>query len=143
MRKVILKTGKSNARNPIVSKLERFGFGLATEQRTRNDIAKHVLPGKNGVCLEDIADARVNALYRVAHYLYLAYAWSLKARNKSQRGRLAAPGRTDYGAELARCNAEIEVAQRRVCLAFGRQETLGNVSQFYGGRPLAHYILCC
>src|SRR5262249_9207897 len=125
---VVLESSQSNTRNPFASMLECFGFWLTAEERTRGDITKYILPGKDCVGLEDIADARVNALYWISHYLNGPFAWPFQTGDETQGGRFAAAGRADHRTKLARCDAKRDVPYSGVGLTGRCQEPFGDVS---------------
>src|SRR5260221_5986589 len=127
VRGAVLEPGKSNTRDPIARMLERLGFWLTAEQRASGDIAEHVLPGEDRIRLEDIANARVNALHGLSHHLHRTCAGPLQAGDETQGSGFAAAGRADHRAELAGCDAEGDVPYRSVSLASGRQKALGDV----------------
>ncbi len=116
MRVAVLETGQSDTRNPLVRALERLGFWLAAEQRACGHVAQHIPPGENSIGLEDIANARVDALHGFAHHLHRPFTRPLQARDQPQGGGFAAAGRADHRTELARCDAESDVPYRGVDL---------------------------
>src|SRR5207247_2751719 len=101
MRIAILEAGQADAGDPLPGP----GAGVATRRTvvtgSRRDILQHRLPGKDGIALENVADAAGDALDRVAFDLDLAGAGGLQARNQRERGRFAAAGWPHDGAELA------------------------------------------
>src|SRR5260221_2560979 len=116
VRVAVLETGQSDTRNPLVRALERLGFWLAAEQRACGHVAQHIPPGENSIGLEDIANARVDALHGFAHHLHRPFTRPLQARDQPQGGGFAAAGRADHRTELARCDAESDVPYRGVDL---------------------------
>src|SRR6266566_3770128 len=127
VRVAVLEPGKSNTRDPIARMLERLGFWLTAEPRAGGNVAEYILPGEDRIRLEDIANARVNALHGLSHHLHRTCAGPLQAGDETQGGGFAAAGRADHRAELARRDAEGDVPYRRVGLASGRQKALGDV----------------
>ena len=68
-----------------------------------------------------------------------------QAGHQGQRGGLAASGRADHGAELARFDDQVEVGEGGVAAAPGRAELLGHATQFDGrlvGGAHQHGLLC-
>ncbi len=137
----VFESSQSDTRDPIARALECLGFWLAAKQRTRGDITQHVLPGEDGIGLEDIANARVNALHGFAHHLHFTGAWPLQTGDEAQGGGFAAAGRADHRAELARRDAEGEVPYGGVGLSGGRAEAFADVPQFDGGRGRVRHVL--
>src|SRR2546425_13192273 len=146
MRITVLKTGKADASDPIPRLIECFGFTLTAVQRTGGNVAQNILPGENGIRLKDIANARVNALYRLAHHVHLTGTRPLQAGYETQGGGFATAGRPDHREELTGRDAEVEVSKCCVSLAGGSPESLGDVPQFDRGPDPIRYILgnsCC
>src|SRR5216684_5480525 len=127
VRVAVLETGQPDTRDPIVSALARLGFWLTAEQRAGDDVAEHILPGEDRVSLEDIANARVDALHGFAHHLHRTFTRPLQAGDETQGGGFAGAGRPNHGDELTRRDAEGEVPYRGVGLARWRREPLGDV----------------
>src|SRR5207302_748524 len=79
--------------------------------RAGGDVLQHRLPGKDGVGLEDIADALGDAVDGLPEHLDLAFAGRLQAGDQGERRRLPTAGRSHYGAELAGCDREVEIVE--------------------------------
>src|SRR5205807_794697 len=78
--------------------------------------------GKQGIALENEADARVYPLDGGAHDTDLAGTWACKPGEEVEGGGLSATGRTDNGDEFAALDGHGEIAQRRQRFAGGREE---------------------
>src|SRR5712692_116355 len=128
MRVAVLETGQPDARDPIARALARLSFSLAAEQRAGDDVAEHILPREDRVSLEDIADARVDALHGLAHHLHRTFARPLQAGDETQGGGFATAGRPNHGEELAVGDRQVDVTDRGVGLASWRREPLGDVA---------------
>ena len=75
---VLLEARQANTRNPIACSLQCLSFSLMPVGRTLGNIVQYILPGKDGIGLEDISNARVNTLHRLSHNLHLAFARALQ-----------------------------------------------------------------
>src|SRR6266566_7280166 len=124
---VVLEPGQSDTRDPIAGAPQRLGFWLTAEPRAGGNVAEYILPGEDRISLEDITNARVNTLHRFAHHLHLTFARPLQAGDQPQGGGFAAAGRADHGDELTGGDRHVDVADRGIRLAGGRQKPLGGV----------------
>src|SRR5207248_3309149 len=110
MRVAILEAGQPNPGDP----LPRPGAGIAARRAVvpgaGRDVLQDGLPGEDGIALENVAHAIGDALDRAAFDPDLAVAGGLEARNQRERGRFAAAGGPDHGAELAAGDFQREVA---------------------------------
>src|SRR5438046_2898182 len=140
IRVAVLEAGEANTRDPVASPLPRVAVGNTPIARPRRHVLEHGLPGEDRVGLEHVTDALGDADNRLAEDLDLTLARRLQAGDESERGRLPASGGPDHGAELARLNLEVQVSQRGVNAARGREESLGDTAKLDGGGHL--FALC-
>ena len=140
IRVAVLEAGEANTRDPVASPLPRVAVGNTPIARPRRHVLEHGLPGEDRVGLEHVTDALGDADNRLAEDLDLTLARRLQAGDESERRRLPASGGPDHGAELARLNLEVQVSQRGVNAARGREEPLGDTAKLDGGGHL--FALC-
>jgi len=132
VRVAILEAGEAYPRDPVACAFARF-FGVhAVIAGARGDVLEDALPGEDGVGLEDEADALRDAVEGLAVDEHLPLARRLEAGDETEGRGLAAAGRPDDGAELARRHLEGKVFERRVDGPRRRQKALANAGQSDG-----------
>src|SRR5438552_10551247 len=132
VRVVARETAKSDTPDPVAR--APFGFGAlgAAKARTGGDVVEHVLPGKDGIDLEDVPDIPGDALDGLAVDEDVAFAGRLESGDERERRRLAAPGRPDDCAELALPDSDVQVAKRGVRRPRRGEEALGDMAELDG-----------
>src|SRR5207302_6227333 len=140
VRIVALEAGQADPGDPVPGLLVRRAFVLAAEARPGGDVVQYVLPGKDGVGLEDVTDVFVDACYKLSENLDLAGAGRLQTGDQRQGCRLATTGRTDHGAELSGLDLQVQVTQGGVRLTGWGQKALVDAPQLdrRGGAGWAH-----
>src|SRR5438270_4864876 len=111
VRVAVLEARQADAGDPVASPLARLLARSPQVARAGGDVLQHRLPGKDGVGLEDIADALGDAVDGLPEHLDLAFAGRLQAGDQRERRRLPTAGRSHDGAELAGCDREVEIVE--------------------------------